>query len=1124
MASGNGSWSPTTGSGNRGRLEWRIDQSPSKVGSGTSSVSLRLRIWVRTRYSAVYNSISWSVSGSWSNSGTKSIDHGGSGGRTLLYDGTITVSTSYSGTVSRSFTARVSGIGVTPNIPNVSKSHTVGRRPISVPAAPSKASAVRQSDSRINVSWTRNATTARPYSNQLVQRRLYNQNGWSAWKTIATVSRTATSYADRGVRDNRTYEYRLRSRNAAGTSGVSAVTSAVRTTPMPPADVVAKKLSGGDIRVEFRRVSPYSTDIEHQLQDNPGGDGWVTVATQSGSGSFVVSDPDPSKTHQYRVRTRSTRSPALTSGWPPASNTVQLLGKPDAPTPLKPDSVIPLNEGTSGAVVRLTWQHNPIDTTDQTAYEVRVRRVGGSSWTTYDGGSDNEHAYILLHTDEMEWQVRTKGDYPEWSDWSPVKTFRAAYTPNATITEPPEGTLSQSRVDLVVEYNQTDDVPQARVQAELLHDGVVLETLSWSGTSGSSSFREALDNETEYTVRARVQSGDGIWSEWDDVTFVTEFPSPVRFDVEGEWDLERGSVDLTTYAVDTPVIYEWTGTPNESTSTRETDDGTVTNLFTNPDMVATDGDVVVWENLLPSPDPSLTPGAFTTTGIVASSHGDGRLITFEEAMGAGTTTFYKSTSSNGHTPVEEGEVYSARGGVRNISDWPVTLRFGMIRTTSASLVLNSARSDDVTVQPGEYVEIEVPGIELNDTWNTVRAGWVAPSEGEIPAGTELVVHDGFTVMEGSHAPIIIPTHFSPDPDLTPKPRSGGGSQLVGKEVAGWGAIQGGVLIQSTQWAKSGGVSARFINTSGSSRTTGVRVTGLEDGETVVLWWRQEEELNPYSSTWFNSVNLGVSPSDRDVVYADNKPGEQLLYLNRDNTDSGTLFLGFYFEQVGGSVWLDLLTITDEENYEGEPFSGNSTSRVETETLTYQRRDTPDSPWVTLADGVDPGMHVVDPIPMMGEPEYRIISHTDLPSAATGPVTAVPLPRGLWPVYINTGLGFEEIVALHDNTQLSQDVERGKTRHKRAGRAYPVTKWGTHRDHTYTLTATVSPDSPGDSVADVQALEDEPYVACYRDVLGHKHFVTIDNVSADVERDGRWNLTVPMTREDYDENTVFAGGD
>src|SRR5699024_869555 len=54
---------------------------------------------------------------------------------------------------------------------------------------------------------------------------------------------------------------------------------------------------------------------------------------------------------------------------------------------------------------------------------------------------------------------------------------------------------------------------------------------------------------------------------------------------------------------------------------------------------------------------------------------------------------------------------------------------------------------------------------------------------------------------------------NPDPDLTPRARSGGGSQLVGTQVAGLTAT-GGVVVQSGEWSKSGGKSARFINNAG----------------------------------------------------------------------------------------------------------------------------------------------------------------------------------------------------------------------------------------------------------------------------------------------------------------------
>ena len=351
-------------------------------------------------------------------------------------------------------------------------------------------------------------------------------------------------------------------------------------------------------------------------------------------------------------------------------------------------------------------------------------------------------------------------------------------------------------------------------------------------------------------------------------------------------------------------------------------------------MVTTTSDVVVWENLIPDPDPTTAPGRYTATGITASSHEDGRLITFEDAMESGNTTFYRTVSSNGHTSVEEGEGYSARGGVRNISDWPVTLRFGMIRRTGASLVLSSARSNDVTVQPGEYVEIEVPGIELNDTWNTVRVGWVAPSEGEIPAGTEIVLSDGFTVMKGPRAPLLVSTVFSPDPDLTPQARPEGGSQLVGQQVAGVSALRG-VVVKSSQWSKSQGVSARFITTeeaAGNNLPLGiVEVFGSPVGG-VVVWRRQGATIGEFEFATGDS-NLSILTGTGDASDpAVNAPGETLMRVELGEiAPNGVQVYLPGGGNVGDSVWFDILTVTDE-SYDGPPFSGATPTDIQGSTI------------------------------------------------------------------------------------------------------------------------------------------------------------------------------------------------
>lgn len=605
MAVFNGVWGPRNAGQNRQRLTAQTDQSPSSVGSGTSSVSLRLRVWYESAFSVSWNGVGLSVSGGWSHSGSVNISHGGSGGRTLIYDSTITVPTQYASTVKRSFTATTSGITLfSPSTASVSGTHTVAARPVSKPNAASGVSASRVSDSRQDVSWSASATSARPIDSQTVQRRETNSAGtWQSWKNVSgTLSGGARSWADTSTVANRQYQYRVMTRNSAGntTSGGS---SSVRTTPAAPTIGSAVKQADGSIRVGYSVNAPYPDYLEHVLQDNPGGTGWVTVATQSGSGALVHDNPDPAVTHRYRVATRSTYSNPgpLTSAYSSASNTVQLLAAPNAPTLRSPTGVQDL-----AAIVAFVWVHNPVDTTAQSGYELRYR-VNSGSWTTLTGTTAETRTLSALGVSgSVEWQVRTRGAHPDWSPWSAVSSFTLAARPTLAINAPAQGTLAQSRVDLAVGYFQADGSPQSRVQAELLRAGVVVETRSWSGTGDTGSFSTALDDATSYTVRARAQAGNGLWSDWDEVTFTTDFPAPVPYQVEAEWDRDTGAVALTTAEAEPYVVYAWEGAPSESASTKTTEDGTVVNHVPNPSFENND-----------------TAGWFANSGVELSTAGGG---------------------------------------------------------------------------------------------------------------------------------------------------------------------------------------------------------------------------------------------------------------------------------------------------------------------------------------------------------------------------------------------------------------------------------------------------------------------------------------------------------------------
>lgn len=135
-----GSWQ--TGSGHQKRLGYDFVQSPASVGEGTTSVSVTLKIYLETNWGIDDPSNTFTVSGGlWSESDSLNLDQD-NGDQKLIWSQAKTINTSYSGSVTRSFSASLSGINVIPGTATVSGSHTVARRPYSAPSAPSTPSAV----------------------------------------------------------------------------------------------------------------------------------------------------------------------------------------------------------------------------------------------------------------------------------------------------------------------------------------------------------------------------------------------------------------------------------------------------------------------------------------------------------------------------------------------------------------------------------------------------------------------------------------------------------------------------------------------------------------------------------------------------------------------------------------------------------------------------------------------------------------------------------------------------------------------------------------------------------------------------------------------------------------------
>lgn len=423
------------------------------------------------------------------------------------------------------------------------------------PNAVSGLTATRQSDTRINLAWTRNATSARPYSSIEIQRR---STSWTTWTAVGTAAGTATSYADTSTIADRRFSYRVRAVNAAGVSGWVEV-GTVDTTPAPPTSCAAAKNSAGNITISYARGSDYPTQTE--VWHLPGDGSWELLATaaaaQGGTGTYTHVSPDPGVTHQYRVRHKSA-APVLYSTYA-TSGVVQLAAPPAAPTVTGPGGTL----DAAGAMT-LTWRHNPTDSSDQTAYQVRYRLVGATTWTTLAKTTSEVSSRVFTagtfsNGSSVELQVATWGQHATASPWSATHVAVFSATPTVVLSDPVDGdVLSTPTATVWWGYYQAQSSPQAQWQAQLLDaTGEVVETLNGSSAAATATFGTVLPDASTWRVRVRVRSAAGLWSAWDTATVTVSYPLPARPIVSAVWQPDTGSVVVSVenpYAPPAPPI------------------------------------------------------------------------------------------------------------------------------------------------------------------------------------------------------------------------------------------------------------------------------------------------------------------------------------------------------------------------------------------------------------------------------------------------------------------------------------------------------------------------------------------------------------------------------------------
>lgn len=524
-----------------------FSQSPSTVGHDTTSVVVTEKLYLGTKYNAWDTGADWAMSNNITASGSTAFNHtSGSAWSasnvTLMATRTRTVSTSFTSTVTTTVSNSITGITAIAGTAYLTGSWSTAKRPIAAPAAPTGIGVSRVSDTTTHVTWsnTSPSDTGHPYQHIEVQRATDD----GSFATIATLGVT-TSYDASGQSANHKYEYRVRATNTAGASGYTADAN-IYTTPAAPSNVAAAKV-GANIEVTWTDNSPYNNTFEVWHTANGVRDG-SALATGVLDEPWTHVSPNASQTHAYEIKS-VIASPALTSAFSTISNTVQLNAAPLAPTSLAPPPPIAFD---ATQVQVFSWQHNPVDTTAQTAYEIQ-HRVNGGSWSSLTGKQNYSAQYANISANTwtngqaVDWQVRTWGAYADPSPWSATNSLTLSTAPTATINDPTvDEVLTESSLTVTWGYYDAESTPQSAWVANL-YDGndVLLESRSADNADTSTTFDLVLPDGGSFDVQVAVKDGSGLWSAYDSAPFTVNYNPPPVPTLDISWVPDAGAVSVT---------------------------------------------------------------------------------------------------------------------------------------------------------------------------------------------------------------------------------------------------------------------------------------------------------------------------------------------------------------------------------------------------------------------------------------------------------------------------------------------------------------------------------------------------------------------------------------------------
>ena len=404
-------------------------------------------------------------------------------------------------TVGTSYTYRVRAYNVGGSS---GPSNAVSATPATVPAAPTRLTAMGISGTQINLVWFDNSSSEDGFR---IER--CGGAGCTAFLEIATVSANATTYQNTGLTGGTGYSYRVRAYNGAGTSAYT--NTAV--VPVAPTTLTATPVSGSQIDLAWTDNAPDEDGFRIERCQGLTCSDFLEIATVGANAtSYQNSSLAAGTSYSYRVRAYTA---AGTSDYSASdySNTATAV------PPLPPVGALTAT-AVSGSQINLAWQDN-ISNEDG----FRIERCAGAACATFAEIATlgpNVTAYAntgLTAGTGYSYRVRAYNAAGN-SGYSNVAVVPVAPT---SLTATPA--VSGTEIDLAWADNATDE------------DGYWIEycagvactafsQIAMVGPNVTAYQSSSLTGGTSYSYRVRAVTATGTSVYSNTATAATSLPAP----------------------------------------------------------------------------------------------------------------------------------------------------------------------------------------------------------------------------------------------------------------------------------------------------------------------------------------------------------------------------------------------------------------------------------------------------------------------------------------------------------------------------------------------------------------------------------------------------------------------